>query len=97
MIVSLSSGEKVHLKEKWTHRLQKTFDARLFQDAEKLKAENIVAAYEAVYPLVIERIEPDKPYSQAWLDDLPEADYKLLRDAVDSVSALDDAAGKKNP
>jgi hypothetical protein len=94
-VIKLSTEEKVHLKEKWTHKLQKTFDAELFRDSEKLRPENIVAAYEAVLPLVVERIEPDRPYGQQWLDELPQDDYKLLVAAVDGISVTD--AGKKNP
>lgn len=94
--VSLSTGEKVSLREKWTHKLQKIFNEKLFKDEDKLRSQYIVAAYEAVLPLVIDKIEPEKPYTQEWLDELPQDDYKLLVKAVDEIGVKNDEREKKS-
>src|SRR5207244_2407301 len=99
-VIPLSSGEKVHLKERWTHKLQKLFDTTLLPDDGPLLGKNIYAAYEAVLPDVVERIEGkagDVPYSQAWLDECDPADYKLLTKAIDGLGHIGKAEGEKNP
>lgn len=98
MIVTLSSGEKVHLKDKWTHKLQKLFETTLLPDNGPLIGKNIYAAYEAVLPYLVERIEGtsgDVPYGQAWLDECDPGDYKLLVKAIDGIGKIGQAEGEK--
>jgi hypothetical protein len=99
MTVSLSSGQKVHITEVWTHGLEKKFSIALLPTGHKgASAESIFAAYEAVFPDVIEKIEgKDGPvsFSPGWLEGLLEEDYLLIRDAVDNIKNLPDQEKKR--
>ena len=98
VIVTLSNGQKVHLKEVWTHKFQKVFQSKLFEN-ETATVVSIYNAYEALFPEVIDRIDAKDssaiPYSLGWLETLPEKDYKELVKAVDDIGELKGAEGKK--
>lgn len=114
-IVTLSTGEKVHLKEKFTHRMHKELFAALNKGVvwrqsvetgefeKEIPAVNIETQYEAVFPLLVDKVVTkdgkEQPYSQDWLDDLLQADYKLLEAAASEVRegpvTTDPATGEK--
>lgn len=109
-LITLSSGEKVHLKDRWTHKADKEFNRALWkgvfieqndatgESSRKMPAENLVLAYEAVMPYLIERIErngSDVAFSEAWLDELDRDDYQKLKEAVDGVGRTDKASREK--
>src|SRR2546423_505846 len=95
-VIKLSTEESVHLKEKWTHRMEKDFDLHLFAESNVVTAKGLYAAHEAGLGHAIERIEGPQPVTSSveWLDALPEADYKLLQEALLQVRKGD--GGKKN-
>jgi hypothetical protein len=99
-IVSLSNGQTVTIKDAWTHKCEKAFNMKLYPDEQPLTVERIYQSFEAVFPLLIEKIEKDGgslPYSLEWLEGLNEMDYRMVRDAVDALSKDGQGAGKKNP
>lgn len=96
--ITLSDSTKVHLREKFTHKMHKVLftalnkgvvwkqdlDSGEFQ--KELPAINIELQYEAIFELLIEKITDksgkEVAYSHEWLDDLSQADYRLLEEAA---------------
>lgn len=112
-IVSLSDSTKVHLRDRFTHKMHKELFAALNKgvvwkqslesgDYEKeMPALNIEMQYESVLPMLTEKIVTrdgkEVPYSQEWLDDLLQGDYRLLEEAATEIRlgpALTDGEGK---
>ena len=98
--ITLSDSTKVYIRDKFTHKMHKVIFAALNkgvvwkQDLEsgefqkELPAVNIEMQYEAVFEILIEKIEKDKKevaYTTDWLDDLLQADYRLLEEAAQEV------------
>jgi len=99
-LLTLSDGTKVHLREKFTHKMHRELFAALNKGVvwkqnldsgeyeKELPAVNIEMQYEAVFPLLVERIETggkEIAYTTDWLDDLLQADYRLLEEAAQEV------------
>ena len=112
MQVTLSSGEVVTLRA-WKRKADKAYTRALKQgvfyrrDAEtgdlnvfeEVPANNFDTAWEAVLPLMIERIERDGseiPFSQSWLDGLDPGDGEKLEAALLEIKVAAKAAGEKN-
>ena len=114
VIVTLSTGEKITFKERFTHKMQKAIfravnngvswkqNVETGEYEKDVPAENIEFQYEAVFPLIVERIEKDGKdalYSAEWLDEVLQTDYRALEDAVARIRNGDtttDEEGKKN-
>jgi len=111
--IILSTGETLTLKDRFTHKMHKA----LFQainkgvswkqnidtgDYEKeVPAENIEFQYEALFPLIIDKIEKGGtpvPYSQEWLDELSQEDFRKIEQAAVTIrnGEIIEAEGKKN-
>lgn len=99
-IVQLSTGEKVHIKDRFTHKMHRELfkalnrgvnwkqDAETGEFTKELPAENIELQYEAVMPLVIEKIEKGGAtvaFSPDWLDELDQPDYRRIEEAIAAV------------
>jgi len=100
MPLKLSDGHTITLADHWTHDMEKAFDLALFRDGPTVTAEGVYRAWEAVFPMVIAKVQKgaqEVPYSLDWLGKLFEKDYKALRAAVDAIDADAESAGEKNP
>jgi hypothetical protein len=111
--VTLSTKEVVTLgpwKRKAAKVFHQTINKNVFymqniesgkiDQVKKIPVENYDAAYEAVMPILVDRIEKDGgtlPFSQGWLDDLEERDYDALEAAVSELKLSAREAGEKNP
>lgn len=113
MTVTLSTGEVVTFRIRFTHGMQKALFRAVNKDVawkmnaetgeyeKEVPAENIELQYEAVLPLVIEKIEKDGKavlFSAEWMDDLLQEDYRRLEEAVASIrigKLVEDESGKK--
>lgn len=100
MLVTLSTGEKVTFKDRFTHRMHKALFSALNKGSvykvnaetgayeKEILAENIEFQYEPVFPLIIEKIEKsgkEIPYTPEWLEDLLQIDYVELENAAATV------------
>jgi hypothetical protein len=98
--VKLSDGTQVTLKDVWTHAMQKAFDLTVFAETRDVTAKGLYAGWEAVFPMVIEKIEKGGQvtlYGPDWLGGIAEDDYRKLRAAADGINADQESAGEKNP
>lgn len=110
--VKLTSGETVHFKP-WKRKAQRLFKATLkegvflrrdldtgkLSPVEEIPAGNFDRAYEAVLPIVIEKVERDGgevPFSEAWLNELEGTDYDLLERAVYELKEAAKASADKS-
>lgn len=114
MTVTLSTGEKVYFKDRFTHGMHRAMFKAVNKGVtwkqsletgeyeKEIPAENVELQYEAVFPLVVERIEGGKTphFTEEWMDDLSQADYRSLEEGVAQIklgNTVTDEAGKKNP
>jgi hypothetical protein len=113
MQVTLPVSKQVVTLKPWKRKAGKLFYKTINKDVfyvqdlgtgqieqvKKIPVENYDAAYEAVMPILIERIEQNGteiPFSQAWLDDLEERDYDALEAEVSALKLSAREAGEKN-
>ena len=111
--VTLSSGDTVHLRA-WKRKAEKAYNRALkeglfyrrnpetgdLDQFEAVPANNFDLAWEAVLPLMVERIErggAEVPYSEAWRDDLDPGDSEKIEAAILQLKVAAKAAGEKNP
>lgn len=102
-VISLSTGETVKIKDKWTHKAAKTYMLALNKDVDltykfdgtgyaekKIPAQNLELAYEEVMPFMIDEISQDSSrihFTKGWLDDLTERDYGLIEQSLIELRA----------
>ena len=112
-VVVLSSGAKVHFRTLFSHKMHReqvrALNEGVFWELnpdtgnyeKKVPAENMDAQYEAVLPLVIEKIEQggkDVECTTEWLDGLPQDDYFKLEVALLEIKngpMTQDGSGEK--
>lgn len=111
--VTLSTKEIVHFGP-WKRKAARLFKQTLekgvcyrqdmttgqFDNVKEIPTENFDNAYEAVLPILVQRIEGaggDVAYTQHWLDDLSEPDYQKLEGAVSELKLASREEGEKNP
>jgi len=113
MQVTLSSGEVVHLRPLEAEGRQGVYPRpqaglllpqgrrdRRPGHYEEVPANNFDLAWDAVLPLMVERVEKDgtgSPYTDAWRDDLDPGDSDKLEGAILEIKLPPKAAGEKNP
>jgi hypothetical protein len=100
MQLTLSTGEQVTLRDRFTHGMHKELfrainkgvswkmNTETGEYEKEVPAENIEFQYEAVLPLMIEKIEKEGkqvPLSPEWVQELLEADYMLLEAAAAQI------------
>lgn len=88
MQITLSSGP-VTLKDVYTHKMDRVFNAELFRGGDAT-AETLYNAYDVIILMLAEG------KTQEWLDGLPKSDYEKLKAAVDQLQGDGKEEGKKN-
>ena len=113
MTFTLSTGHTVHLRDQYTHRMECAFKEALTKGMQlresggevivnDIKADALDRAVEAVFALLVDKIEKNGepvPYSTDWLMDLPEKDFLHIKRKVDDIRSENEdkkALGKKN-
>lgn len=100
MIVTLSTGQEVHVSDHYGRKAMRAFNVALavrVGDMD-LPMENFNLAVEAAMPLMIEKIksgEVETAFSQEWLDGLSVADFNAVAEAVMAVRKASEKGKKK--
>lgn len=93
MQLTLTTGEKITIKERFTHKMHRELFKSLNRGVvwkqnidtgeyeKELPAENIELQYESVFPLMIEGVA----VTPEWMDELLQEDYRAIEEAIAKV------------
>jgi hypothetical protein len=110
-LVTLSTGEEVHFKEKFTHKAEKVYFNTLNKGAvekeylddgkvvREYPVQNASEAIEAAILCMIERVrKADQEFAASpdWIGELSEQDYDLLATALVEIRKAGKERGKKS-